>query len=205
MCVTHHIPTGRGANLDGTAAFETDLEVAHDRARNLQRQARAHRSLGQARIRGREYLFGRHVRDVLDTLAEVVERRLPDTIRDGGRWSGGPRFRGSAAGGSGVRSAPRRVLSQLCRCGCARRRRGRVRRAAPRWRLAVQRRSTSGSPKTVRAQPSFGKAVDRPVGQAVGELAGEACAQLRACAPGRRGRRRGRSKSSRLLLRPRSR
>ena len=65
-----------GTHVDRAAALESHLEAAHDVALHLERIGRPDDAVGALRVRGREHLFGGHVRDVVDPV-RVVECGLP--------------------------------------------------------------------------------------------------------------------------------
>ena len=69
------------AHLDGLAVCESKLEVAHDRAAELERARRAHGTLGPPPVRAREDLFGREVRDVVDAVCGLEPAAAPACTR----------------------------------------------------------------------------------------------------------------------------
>ena len=157
-----------------------------------ERVGRAHDAVGPAPVRGREDLLGGDVRQVLDP-----GRRLERRAHPAGRSEQaddevvpGPRKR-IASKPRSLRAAERALSAAACSCHAATGSSASSRIAVA---TASQRRSRSGSPKIVRAHPSFGagtitQLVSRSVTSGQVELAGGPSAPPSRRAPGRARRR----------------
>ena len=138
-------------------AFEADAEVPDHASLELERVGRAHRAVDPPRVGRGEDLLGRHVHDGFDPGGGDVERGEPGRVGMEADLELGARpavaERVEAVGVE--RGATRRPSEARWSFPAATGSGSSSRTAAV---TACQRRSTSGSPKTVLAHPSFGYA-----------------------------------------------
>ena len=152
----HSVGAGRRADLDGVAALEAHLEIAHDRPAERQRPRRADGALRAPPIGAVEDLFGRQVRHMSMPPRGRDRRRLSSASRQEADRQVGARaaeanrvecllveLRAARAEACGVLAPRGDRIVLVSRTACA---------------TASHSRSTSGSPKTCIACPSVGYA-----------------------------------------------